>query len=50
MGRDHVLPEDVQALAPDVFRHRIVLTLEAEVDGWTPDRVTSALLAHVPVP
>lgn len=49
-GRDHVLPEDVRALAPSVLRHRILLSVEAEVDGWTTDRVAHRLLEHVPVP
>jgi MoxR-like ATPase len=49
-GRDHVLPADVQALAPDTFRHRILLSPEAELDGWTPDRVVDGLLDAVPVP
>jgi len=49
-GRDHVLPRDVQELAPDVFRHRLLLTVDAEVEGWNPDRVTRALLDSVPLP
>ena len=49
-GRDHVLPEDVQALVPHVFRHRVLLTVDAEVEGWTPERLVTRLLEHVPVP
>ena len=49
-GRDHVLRSDVQALASAVFRHRVILSVDAEVDGWTVDRVTRRLLDHVPVP
>lgn len=49
-GRDHVVPDDVQALAPHVFRHRLLLSVEAEVDGWTPDGVTARILEHLPVP
>ena len=36
-GRDYVLPEDVTDLAPDVLRHRLVLSYEALADGLTPD-------------
>ena len=32
-GRDYVGPEDIQAVAPDVLRHRLVLSFEAEADG-----------------
>jgi len=46
-GRDHVLPEDVQALAPDVLRHRIGLSYRAEADGVAPGDVIAALLDQV---
>ena len=49
-GRDHVLPEDVVALAPDVLRHRLLLTYESEADGVTTDDVIKALLAATPRP
>ncbi|TVQ50140.1 MAG: AAA family ATPase [Gammaproteobacteria bacterium] len=49
-GRDFVAPEDVQALAPDVLRHRILLAYEAEADGLTPDAVIARLLSRVAVP
>ena len=49
-GRDHVLPEDVAALAPDVLRHRLLLTFESEADGATTDDLVGALLAAVPRP
>ena len=49
-GRDFVGPEDVQALAPDVLRHRIVLTFDAEAEGLDPDGVVRQVLAAVPVP
>ena len=38
-GRDHVLPDDVAALAPDVLRHRLLLTFESEADGATTDEL-----------
>ena len=47
-GRDHVLPDDVTALAPDVLRHRLLLTYESEADGVTPDELIKALLAATP--
>ncbi|HET9066769.1 MAG TPA: MoxR family ATPase [Gemmatimonadales bacterium] len=49
-GRDFVTPEDVQALAPDVLRHRVVLTFDAEADGLDADAVVRQVLAAVPVP
>ncbi len=49
-GRDFVTPHDVKRVAPDVLRHRILVTYEAEADGTTPDDVVEALLAAVPTP
>ena len=49
-GRDYVSPEDVQAIAPDVLRHRVLLSFEAEADGLTSDELVGELLARVPVP
>jgi len=49
-GRDYVSPEDIQQLAFDVLRHRLLLSYEAEAEGITADRVVSELLARVPVP
>jgi MoxR-like ATPase len=49
-GRDYVLPEDIQQLAFDVLRHRLLLSYEAEAEGITPDRVVSDLIARIPVP
>ena len=49
-GRDFVTPEDVQALAPDVMRHRIVLTFDAEAEGIDTDTVIRQVLGAVPVP
>ncbi|PLX81671.1 MAG: AAA family ATPase [Desulfuromonas sp.] len=49
-GRDYVAPEDIQAMAPDVLRHRVLLSYEAEVEGMTVDRFTSELMARVAVP
>ncbi|WP_222930793.1 AAA family ATPase [Allochromatium palmeri] len=49
-GRDFVSPEDVQALAPDVLRHRVLLSYEAEAEGRCADDFVTALLARVPAP
>jgi MoxR-like ATPase len=49
-GRKHVLPDDVASLAPDVLRHRLLLTYESEADGATTDEVIEALLAATPRP
>ena len=48
-GQDFVSPDDVQAVAADVLRHRLLLSFEAEANGITPDDVTNELLALVPV-
>jgi MoxR-like ATPase len=49
-GRAYVTPDDVKTLAPDVFRHRILLTYEAEAESVPVDEVTRRLLARVEVP
>ena len=49
-GRNYALPEDVQSLAPDVLRHRLVLSYEALGDNVTPDDVVRAILAAIPLP
>jgi MoxR-like ATPase len=49
-GRPFVLPDDVQAAAPDVLRHRLILTFEAEAEGVDPDQVLRRVLDSVPVP
>jgi MoxR-like ATPase len=48
-GRDYVSPEDVQQLAHEVFRHRLLLTYQAEADGLTVDDVIDELLNRVAV-
>jgi MoxR-like ATPase len=45
-----VSPDDVQEIYADVLRHRILLSYEAEADGWTTDQILQKLLQHVPVP
>ena len=48
-GRDFVSPDDVQAIAHDVLRHRILLSFEAEARGMTPDKVIDELISRVPL-
>jgi MoxR-like ATPase len=48
--RAYVTPEDVRALAPDVLRHRVVLTFEAEAEDVTTDDVVTRILGAVRVP
>jgi MoxR-like ATPase len=49
-GRGFVTPDDVKAIAPDVLRHRVLVTFEAEADGVTGDDIVSRVLDRVPVP
>lgn len=49
-GRGYVLPEDVKEVAPDVLRHRVILSYEAEAEEVSPDDVVARILARVPVP
>ena len=49
-GRNYVGPEDIQAMAYDVLRHRVLLSYEAEAEGHTPDYVIETLLTLIPVP
>ncbi len=48
--RDFVTPEDVQSVAPDCLRHRLLLDYEAEAEGRSVDGFIEALLSRVPVP
>ena len=49
-GRDYVGPEDIQAVAADVLRHRLVLSFEAEADGVDANSVIERLLDGIGVP
>lgn len=49
-GRDHVLPDDVQALVHPVLAHRLLPSADAQLARRTPEDVLGMLLAHVPVP
>jgi len=47
-GRDYVTPDDVMDVAPDILRHRLLLSFEAEAAGITTDQVIQRLLKQVP--
>jgi MoxR-like ATPase len=49
-GRGYVVPEDVKALAPDILRHRITPTFEAEAQGVDGDEIVRRLLGRVVSP
>ena len=49
-GRSYVTPHDVKSISPDILRHRIVLTYEAEAEGKQPDAIIRQILDNVPVP
>jgi MoxR-like ATPase len=49
-GRQYVVPEDVKAMAPDVLRHRVLLTFEAEAEDVGADGVIRRVLEAVDVP
>ncbi|WHY92238.1 MoxR family ATPase [Neobacillus cucumis] len=49
-GRDFVLPDDIQYLAPFVLSHRIILKSEAKFEGISAEEVTSGIVGRVPVP
>jgi MoxR-like ATPase len=49
-GRDFVSPEDIMSVTPNVLRHRLILSYEAESEGVTPDMVIDNILTLVAVP
>jgi MoxR-like ATPase len=48
--RGYVIPEDVRAICPDVMRHRVAVTYEAEAEEITPEQIVTEILNHVEVP
>jgi len=48
-GRDYVSPDDVQSVAADCLRHRLLLSFEAEASGISRDNIIQHLLKLVPV-
>ncbi len=49
-GRGYVTPQDVKSLAPDVLRHRILVSYEAEAEELTSDDIVRQVLSQLPVP
>jgi MoxR-like ATPase len=49
-GRAFVTPDDVKQIAPDVLRHRVLTSFEADAEGITSDAIISTLLGTVPAP
>jgi MoxR-like ATPase len=49
-GREFVTPDDVKEIAPDVLRHRILITFDGESRGITSDQVVATLLSTIAVP
>ena len=49
-GRDFVIPEDIQKMAPHVLRHRIMLTPEKEMEGISPDDLIDNILKGIEIP
>jgi MoxR-like ATPase len=49
-GRDYALPQDVQDIAPDILRHRLVLSYDALADDVPADDIVKRVLAAVPPP
>jgi MoxR-like ATPase len=47
LGKDFVSPDDVQAVVHDVFRHRLIVSFEAEATGITPDHIIDTLVQRV---
>ncbi|MBO4849301.1 MAG: MoxR family ATPase [Prevotella sp.] len=49
-GRDFVTPEDIKRVAPAVLRHRLILSAEAEMEGYSAPRIVETLIDQVEVP
>lgn len=49
-GRNYVIPEDVKSIAPDVLRHRVILSFEAEAERISADEIIRAVLNAIEVP
>ena len=48
--RGYVIPEDVRAICPDVLRHRVAVTYEAEAEEITSEAIVAEILNSVEVP
>lgn len=49
-GRDYALPQDVQDIAPDILRHRLVLSYDALADDVPADHIVARIMSTVPIP
>lgn len=49
-GRDFVTPDDIKFVAPSVLQHRLILTAEAEMEGYNAERLVTVLIDQVEVP
>jgi len=49
-GRGYVTPQDVKSIAPDILRHRIIISYEAEAEELTSEDLIKTLLSEIPVP
>ena len=49
-GRGYATPHDVKSMAPDVLRHRIILSPELQIEGHSPDDVLTSMLEQVEAP
>ena len=49
-GRDFITPDDVKCVTPAILQHRLILTADAEMEGYTPEKVARRLLDKVEVP
>jgi MoxR-like ATPase len=49
-GRGYVTPQDVKSVGPDVLRHRIIVSYEAEAEEKTSEQIIEAIFAGLPVP
>lgn len=49
-GRGYVTPQDVKSIAPDILRHRVIVSYEAEAEELSSDDIISKILSEIPVP
>ncbi|UZO80344.1 MoxR family ATPase [Aquimarina sp. ERC-38] len=49
-GRDFVTPDDIKNVAPTVLKHRIILTPEREMEGFTTDRIVRQIIETIEIP
>ncbi|MCK0188506.1 MoxR family ATPase [Arenibacter sp. F20364] len=49
-GRDFVTPDDIKKVAPPILGHRVILTPEREMEGFTPDKVITQIMETIEIP